>query len=188
MKTKIKAEIMDQAAIERSLRRIAHEIDEQEREAKGYLILGIPRRGISLAKRIADNLRQISDKPVSTGHLDVRFYRDDRTGEEGVPEVSMTDLPEDGTENQLVIIVDDVIFTGRTARAAMEAVINEGRPSAIRLATLIDRGHREMPIRPDFVGKNVPTSRNEEIQVQVPEYDEDFRVILVEKEDRNESK
>lgn len=185
---KIKAEIMDQAAIERSLRRIAHEIDEQEREARGYLVLGIPRRGISLANRIGETLQKITDKPVSTGHLDISFYRDDRTGEEGLPEVSMTTIPEAGTENQLVIIVDDVIFTGRTARAAMEAVINEGRPAAIRLATLIDRGHREMPIRPDFVGKNVPTSRTEEVQVQVPEYDDAFRVVLVEKEDDHDKK
>ncbi len=178
---RIKAELMDEEAVRRSLRRMAHEIDERESQAEGYVLLGIRRRGVPLARMLAEALEQISQKPVALGHLDISFYRDDLTHSAAQPQVSETRMPKTGTRNQLVILVDDVIYTGRTARAAMEAVISQGRPAAIRLAVLIDRGHREMPIRPDFVGKNVPTSKRETIRVEVPEFEDRLRVLLVER-------
>lgn len=179
---KVKATLMDKSAIERSLKRMAHEIVERQPEEDSYLILGIMRRGVPLAKMLAKYLEEISGRKVETGQLDISLYRDDLTEIPNGPCVSQEGLNGKDSDKRLVIIVDDVIFTGRTARAAMEAVIKIGRPKAIRLACLIDRGHREMPIRPDFVGKNVPTSKNEIIRVELPEFDDGYQVLLMEEE------
>ncbi len=179
---KIKARLMDRAAIERSLKRMAHEIVERDPEESKYIVLGIKRRGVPLAKILENNLKEISNVEVQGGYLDISLYRDDLTEIGDQAKVSDRGISDLKCKNRSVIIVDDVIYTGRTARAAMEAVISMGRPKVIRLACLIDRGHREMPIRPDFVGKNVPTSRNEIIKVELPEYDYNCQVLLMERD------
>ena len=174
-----KAVILDSVAIDRALIRIAHEI--VEREDRGDLVVvGICRRGVPLAKRIAENVEKICGKPVPCGTLDITLYRDDLTEKHEQAEVQSAALPFD-VRGKTVVLVDDVLYTGRTARAAMEAVIRMGRPAAIRLAVLVDRGHRELPIRADFVGKNVPTSRKELIEVRVPEYDGKKEVAILER-------
>lgn len=165
-----KAEIMDEAAIKRSLVRIAHEIIEKNKGTENLVLLGIRRRGVPLAKEIAENIGKIEGIAPNVGELDIKLYRDDLSQEREFPEVAPTHIPFDIT-NKNIVLVDDVLFTGRTVRAAIEAIFSLGRPSRIQLAILIDRGHRELPFRADFVGKNVPTSLNEIISVQLPEYD-----------------
>lgn len=160
-----KSILMDGAAMDRTLMRIAHEI--LERCDGDFVLLGIRRRGIPLARQLAANIERVSGRAVPVGELDVTSFRDDLP-DRGIP-VGL-DLGLD-VSGQTVILVDDVLYTGRTIRAAMDAVISAGRPRAIRLAVLIDRGHRELPIRPDFVGKNIPTSHRERIEVRLPDYD-----------------
>lgn len=166
----LKAEIMDESAVQRSLIRIAHEIIEKNKGTDNLVFLGIKRRGVPLAKKIANNIEKIEGVEIKVGELDINHYRDDLTEACILPEVTVSDIPFDVTGKD-VILVDDVLFTGRTVRAAIEAIFSLGRPSSIQLAILVDRGHRELPFRADYVGKNVPTSTSEFISVLLPEYD-----------------
>ena len=175
-----KAVILDAGAIDRALIRIAHEILERDDGAE-LVVVGICRRGVPLAEKVAENIRRISGLPVPCGKLDITLYRDDLTEKHEQAQVNSASFPFD-VRGKTVVLVDDVLYTGRTARAAMEAVIRMGRPAAIRLAVLVDRGHRELPIRADFVGKNVPTSRREFIEVRVPEYDGTKEVAILERQ------
>jgi len=175
---KFKADIMDEAAVKRSLMRITHEIIERNRGTENICILGIKRRGIPLANILAENIRKIENRDVPVGSLDITLYRDDLSEITAEPHAFSSDIPID-INCQTVIIVDDVISTGRTVRAAIEAVFANGRPSAIQLAVLIDRGHRELPIRPDYVGKNIPTSKDEFISVFTSEYDNRIGVSIM---------
>lgn len=173
-----KAEIMDEMAMRRALMRISHEIVEKNRGTGDLLIVGIKRRGEVMAEMVRANIGRIEDAEVPWGSVDIRYYRDDLTRLGDAPIWRKPELPFDVT-GRTIILVDDVLFTGRTARAAMEAVIACGRPKAIRLAVLIDRGHRELPIRADYVGKNVPTSQSELIEVRMPPFEEEMRVCLM---------
>lgn len=165
-----KSKILTSEPFDRTLMRISHEILENNSDEKELCVVGILRRGASLARQIADNLAKLSDKKIYLGNLDITFYRDDLTTALPDPSIRKSDI-DFSVNDKVVIIVDDVLFTGRTARAAMDALIDLGRPRKIQLAVLIDRGHRELPIRGDYVGKNVPTSRRELVSVRVPEYD-----------------
>ena len=168
-----KSILMDAAAMDRTLMRISHEI--LERCEGECVMLGIRSRGLPLAEQLSANIERVSGTPIPVAPLDVRCFRDDR------PDRTSPVSAELGIDitDKTVILVDDVLFTGRTIRAAMDAVIAAGRPNAIRLAVLIDRGHRELPIRPDFVGKNVPTSRKERIEVRLPHYDSTKEVAIL---------
>lgn len=168
---------MDSSAISRSLTRIAHEIIEKNNGTENICLVGIKRRGVPLAKEIAHNIEKIENTKIPTGIIDIKFYRDDLTKEYPAPRIDDTEIAFDVTGKK-IILVDDVLFTGRTVRAAIEAVFSLGRPAGIQLAILVDRGHRELPIRPDFIGKNVPTSLTELIKVNVPEYDGETSVKI----------
>ncbi|NMA83118.1 MAG: bifunctional pyr operon transcriptional regulator/uracil phosphoribosyltransferase PyrR [Epulopiscium sp.] len=169
-------EIMDEKAIQRALTRISHEIIEKNKGVKDLVLLGIKTRGIPLAHRIADKIQEVENIKVPVDILDITFYRDDLEKRSDQPIVH-NQLSVD-VQNKVVVLVDDVIFTGRTCRAALDAVMDAGRPEYIQLAVLIDRGHRELPLRPDFVGKNVPTSKKEIIHVLLKEYDNKDHVML----------
>nr|4P81_A Chain A, Ancestral PyrR protein (Orange) [synthetic construct]4P81_B Chain B, Ancestral PyrR protein (Orange) [synthetic construct]4P81_C Chain C, Ancestral PyrR protein (Orange) [synthetic construct]4P81_D Chain D, Ancestral PyrR protein (Orange) [synthetic construct] len=176
-----KAVVLDEQAIRRALTRIAHEIIERNKGVDNCVLVGIKTRGIYLAKRLAERIEQIEGKKVPVGELDITLYRDDLTVTSNKePLVKGTDIPVDITDKK-VILVDDVLYTGRTVRAAMDALMDLGRPSQIQLAVLVDRGHRELPIRADYVGKNVPTSKSERIVVQLSEVDGQDRVSIYEK-------
>src|SRR5881396_3877613 len=162
--------IMDAEAIRRALRRIAHEIIEQNADLKSVVLAGIPLRGVEIARRLAEFIREVAKIDIETGTIDVAMHRDDVGTRAELPMVHASKLPLP-LEDRTLIIVDDVLFTGRTARAAMDAIGSFGRPSKIQLAVLIDRGHRELPIRPDYVGKNLPTAPNETVRVQLEEID-----------------
>ena len=172
-----KATLMDEAAVLRALKRISHEIVEKNGGVEDLAIVGIKRRGVPLARIIADNIKEIEGVSVPVGDVDITFYRDDLMHVSDEPVLGGSDFGFDVT-GKTVILVDDVLYTGRTARAAMEAVMSAGRAAAIKLAILIDRGHRELPIRGDFVGKNVPTSKNERIAVKIPPVDDITAVEL----------
>jgi pyrimidine operon attenuation protein/uracil phosphoribosyltransferase len=174
-----KAEILDADEIRRALVRIAHEIIEANRGVDGLAMVGIRRRGVPLAERIRDIIREIEGVELPLGVLDITLYRDDLSLIASHPVVRPTDLPF-SLDGKVIILVDDVLFTGRTVRAALDALVDYGRPEVIRLAVLVDRGHRELPIRADFVGKNVPTSRKENVKVQLVEDDGADRVVIVE--------
>lgn len=174
---KQKTQIFDQNQIERSLARIAHEIIEKNNGVQDILLLGIKRRGIPLANILAQNLKRFSQQDIPLGTIDISLYRDDLSQLTDLPKATSTNIPCD-IKQKIVIIVDDVLFTGRTARAAIDAIFDVGRPSKIQLAVLIDRGHRELPIRPDYVGKNIPTSKQEFVQVCLEEYDQETAVYL----------
>ena len=158
-----RSEIMNADGVRRALWRMSHEILEQNRGLSGLVLVGLEVGGVHLARKLAENLLEIEDQSVPVGTLDVAFYRDD-IGIRQVTPSSPTDMPFDLT-SRVVVLVDDVLFTGRTIRAAMDAIVDFGRPAAIQLAVMIDRGHRELPIRPDYVGKNVPTRRDELVDV-----------------------
>ena len=178
---KLKAILFDENAVRRAIVRIAHEIIEKNTDVKNICIVGIKTRGVPIAGRLADEIFKIEGKRVAVGTLDISFYRDDLTHVSGdFPKVNNEpDFPITGKN---IILADDVIFTGRTARAALDAILSKGRASKIQLAVLVDRGHRELPIRPDYVGKNVPTSRNEIVKVRLFETDGADSVALCEKE------
>ena len=161
---------MDEAAVRRSMTRITHEIIEKNSGTADLVLLGIHRRGIPLAAMLRDNMFRFEGKEVPIGCIDISLYRDDLTELSDAPSEGASEIPCDIT-GKTVVIVDDVIYTGRTVRAAIEAVFHYGRPQTIQLAVLIDRGHRELPIRPDYVGKNIPTSHSEVVSVMVQEYD-----------------
>ena len=177
----VKAKLMDEAAINRALTRISHEVAEKNKGVENVVLVGIRRRGEPIAEKIRLNIVKIEDTLIPCGSIDISFYRDDLSIKTSMPTVERTELPFDVNDKD-VILVDDVIYTGRTARAAMEAVLSCGRPRTIQLAVLVDRGHRELPIRPDYVGKNVPTSHSEIIEVRIPEYDSDTGVYLMEQD------
>ncbi|MBQ2716002.1 MAG: bifunctional pyr operon transcriptional regulator/uracil phosphoribosyltransferase PyrR [Clostridia bacterium] len=169
--------VMDEAALTRALARITHEIIERNRGAEEICLLGVKRRGIPLAARLAENIRRFEGVDVPLGHLDITLHRDDLTEADKQGAEGACHIPCDIRE-KTVVIVDDVLYTGRTARAALEALFAYDRPKAVQLAVLVDRGHRELPIRPDYVGKNVPTSKNEFIAVAVREIDGENGVYI----------
>ena len=175
----IKATIMDDAALGRALTRIAHESLERNRGAENVALIGIRRRGVPLANRIAVKMTEIEGTAPAVGEVDITFYRDDLTTRSEQPVLNATRIDFDVTGKD-VVLVDDVIFTGRTVRAAMEAVFDLGRPRTVQLAVLIDRGLRELPFRPDFVGKNVPTRHSELISVSLAEIDGEDQVTIKE--------
>ncbi len=175
---RVKAEVMDAEAIDRALTRIAHEILEANKGAGTIALAGIMTRGVDMATRLAERIERIEGTTVPVGSLDISFYRDD-VATRLSPEVHTTDIPYE-VEGRTIVLVDDVLYTGRTIRAAMDAIMDFGRPSAIQLAVLVDRGHRELPIRADFVGKNVPTARRERVKVLLAEHDGRDAVIILE--------
>lgn len=172
---KTKALIMDEKSINRALTRIAHEIVEKNKGIDDLIIIGIKSRGVPLAQRIVNKMKEIEGEEVPCFSLDISLYRDDINDIE-----SIKIKPDIDVQNKVVILVDDVLFTGRTVRAAMDAIMDMGRPRKIELAVLIDRGHRELPIRADFVGKNVPTSKNERVKVEIEEIDNSNQVLIQE--------
>ena len=162
--------VLDAADVSRALSRIAHEIDERTKSAPDIVLLGIPTRGVALATRVAVRLHEIQQRDIPVGSLDITMYRDDlrlRKARALLP----TQIPAGGIDGKLVVLVDDVLFSGRTIRAALDALGDIGRPRAVQLAVLVDRGHRELPIRADYVGKNLPTSLRETVRVQLVEHD-----------------
>ncbi|MBQ9409662.1 MAG: bifunctional pyr operon transcriptional regulator/uracil phosphoribosyltransferase PyrR [Clostridia bacterium] len=173
----LKALLMDEKAMQRAITRISHEIIERNDGCQDIVLVGIRRRGAPLAKRIGETIRSVEGTAVLVGELDITFYRDDLSHKSEQPTLNASFFP-CPIAGKTVIMVDDVLFTGRTARAAMEAIMHEGRAGKIQLAVLVDRGHRELPIRADFVGKNVPTSLSEFVKVNVTEYDETDSVEL----------
>jgi len=170
--------IMDAEAIRRALQRIAHEIIERNPQLEKVVLAGIPSRGVEIAKRIADFIRGIEKIDIDTGIIDVAMHRDDVGTRPELPVVRASKLPVP-LEERTVIIVDDVLYTGRTVRAAMDAINSFGRPAQIQLAALIDRGHRELPIRADYVGKNLPTAANEKVRVRIGSINEPDGVWLI---------
>jgi pyrimidine operon attenuation protein/uracil phosphoribosyltransferase len=172
--TEPKAMLMDAGQMNRALSRIAHEIIERNKGVENVALVGIRRRGVPLAERLAAKLKEFEGKEVPVGTLDITLYRDDLTELSSVPQVHRSHVPFK-LPGKVVVLVDDVLYTGRTVRAALDALLDIGRPSVIQLAVLVDRGHRELPIRADYVGKNVPTSRREVVEVHMAEIDgEDF--------------
>ncbi len=169
--------IFDENAIKRSITRISYEIIEKNKGIENLVLVGIKTRGVPLADRIAKRLLEIEGIEVPVGKLDITLYRDDLTEKNTEPVLNKSEIPGD-IENKIVILVDDVLYTGRTTRAALDAVTDIGRPQVIQLAVLIDRGHRELPIRADYVGKNVPTSKNEIVKVELAEVDGKDRVSI----------
>ena len=176
-----KAQVLDEPGIERALNRIAHEILERVVGTDGLALVGIRTRGVSLAQRIAERLQTIDGARVPVGALDITLYRDDLGLKTEAPILRATEIPF-SVAGRTIVLVDDVLYTGRTIRAALDAVMDLGRPRMIQLAVLIDRGHRELPIRPDYVGKNLPTSRREIVQVRLREHDGQDGVMIQEPE------
>ncbi len=179
MADKVKAIILNEQDVRRTITRLAHEIIEKNRGIENLVIVGIRTRGAYLATRISERIREIEGKEIPTGFLDVTLYRDDFRTRLKQPAVEVTNIPFK-IDEQNIILVDDVLYTGRTVRAALDALMDFGRPARIYLAVLVDRGHRELPIRPDFTGKNIPTSIGEEVRVKTKEVDEEDKVLLVE--------
>lgn len=180
MGLKEKAKILDREGIERAIKRIAHEILERNKDAANIVIIGIRNRGEYIGHRVVDAIKSISGKKIPFGILDITLYRDDLTQVAEQPVLKETEVDFDITGKK-VILVDDVLYTGRTIRCAMDELIDFGRPAVIQLAVLVDRGHRELPIRADYVGKNVPTSCNEVVEVKLKEVDKIDQVIVCEK-------
>ncbi len=178
---KEKAKILDQNTLNRSLMRIAHEILERNKGTKDLCLVGIRNRGAYLAQRIADCIEKIDRESVSVGVLDITLYRDDLTLIASQPVVRKTEIDFDITDKNIVL-VDDVLYTGRTIRAALDALMDLGRPKSIQLAVLVDRGHRELPVRADYVGKNVPTSQRETVEVRLVEADGRDEVVIIEQD------
>lgn len=179
MPMKLKAQLMDDVTVKRALTRLSYEIIEKSRDLENVVLIGIKTRGVPLAEQIAANMETHTGVKVKTCTLDITFYRDDLTKRHDLPTVNTQTLPVDLNDKE-VILVDDVLFTGRTVRAAIDAVFRFGRPARIRLVVLVDRGHRELPIRPDFVGKNIPTSLREIIAVHLEAVDGKTNVEIYE--------
>ncbi len=177
----IKSRIIDQEGFERTITRLAHEILERNRGAETIVLVGVRTRGEFLARRLSQKIQQIEHRELQIGFLDITLYRDDLRNRISKPLLTGTDIPFDVT-NKNIILVDDVLFTGRTVRAALDELVDLGRPATIQLVVMVDRGHRELPIKADFVGKNIPTSNEEEIKVLMNEVDGEDGVFLVEKE------
>lgn len=173
-------QVLDRDGVQRAIIRIAHEILERNQGTKDLILVGIRTRGVYLASRLQKQIQTIEKKEVASGILDITLYRDD-LGEIGArPEIRETNIPGDIT-GKIVVLVDDVLYTGRTIRAALDALVDFGRPRAIQLAVLIDRGHRELPIKADYIGKNIPTSKEEEVVVHLDEADKNDEVVVKEK-------
>jgi len=172
---------MDGSAIKRAIMRIAHEIIEKNKGTEGLCLVGIRNRGVYLARRLKECIKKIDEIEVPVGILDITLYRDDLTliGQQPVVRKTEIDFDIDGKD---LVLVDDVLYTGRTIRAALDALIDFGRPRSIHLAVLVDRGHRELPIRADYVGKNIPTSQNETVEVRLKESDGKEEVVIMEKD------
>jgi pyrimidine operon attenuation protein/uracil phosphoribosyltransferase len=177
---KEKSIVLDQETVSRSLVRMAHEIIEKNKGIGNLCLVGIRTRGVHIANRLAENIKKIESKDIPVGTLDITLYRDDLTLIAYQPVVHKTEIDFDISGKDLVL-VDDVLYSGRTIRAALDALIDLGRPNTIQLAVLIDRGHRELPIRPDFVGKNIPTAKDETVQVRLSEIDGIDQVVIMEK-------
>jgi pyrimidine operon attenuation protein/uracil phosphoribosyltransferase len=184
MEEKIKAEILSEQDFQRIITRLAHEILEKNRGSENLVIIGIRTRGAYLASRLSKKIEEIEGKEIPTGFLDITLYRDDFRTRLKQPSVQVTNIPFQ-IDEQNIILVDDVLYTGRTIRSALDALMDFGRPARIHLAVLVDRGHRELPIRPDFVGKNIPTSIGEEVRVFMKEIDQKDKVLLVEEPTNN---
>jgi pyrimidine operon attenuation protein/uracil phosphoribosyltransferase len=182
---KIKTKAVDGEGLDRILTRIAHEILEKNKGSQNLVLMGMRTRGEFLARRIQNKLKTIDGADLPLGVLDVTLYRDDFRMRIKQPEVSVTDITFDINEKH-IILVDDVLYTGRTVRSAMNAIMDLGRPDSIQLCILVDRGHRELPIRADYVGKNIPTSLNEEIKVRMTEVDEEDAIYLVEVDEKED--
>lgn len=174
-----KAVILDEEGLRRALTRVAHEIIERNKGVDNLVLIGIRRRGVPLAERLAANIKEIEGIEVPIGILDITLYRDDLTTIDTQPVIHKTDIPF-SVNNKTVVLVDDVLYTGRTIRAALDALIDLGRPESIQLAVVIDRGHRELPVRADYIGKNVPTSKKEIIAVKLNELDNTEKVVILE--------
>ena len=174
----LKAKLLDEAGVNRALTRISHEIIEHNKGVDDVVLVGIKSRGIPLAKKIKEVILGATGVELMVGELDISLYRDDLTENDG-PVVKSLNLDVD-VAGKKVVLVDDVMFTGRTVRAAIEAILKHGRAAAIQLAVLVDRGHRELPLRPDYVGKNVPTSKSEVVSVNIPPYDDHIGVDIYE--------
>lgn len=170
IRVNLKAVIMDEVKIKRSITRISHEIIEKNKGGQDVVLVGIKRRGVPIAKRIAENIKNFENIDIPVGILDISLYRDDLSELSEDPIVKNNKLDVD-IKGKKIILVDDVIYTGRTARAAIQAIFDNGRPGKIQLAVLVDRGHRDLPVRPDYVGKNIPTSLSENILVELNEID-----------------
>ena len=173
-----KAKLMDKEAIDRAIMRMAHEILEKNRGAEGLCLVGIRNRGVYIANRLAERIYNIDKVKVDVGSLDITLYRDDLTSSSSQPIVHKTEIDFDITGKN-VVLVDDVLYTGRTIRAALDALIDFGRPGAMQLAVLVDRGHRELPIRADYVGKNIPTANSETVEVRLEETDGRDEVVII---------
>jgi pyrimidine operon attenuation protein/uracil phosphoribosyltransferase len=180
---KIKSKVADKEGLDRILTRISHEILEKNKGSENLVLIGMRTRGEFLAKRIQQKIKSIDNAEIPLGILDVTLYRDDFRTRIKQPEVSVSDITFDLNDRD-VILIDDVLYTGRTVRSALNALMDLGRPGSIQLFILVDRGHRELPIRADFVGKNIPTSQNEEIKVRLIEVDDEDAIYLVETEDK----
>ncbi len=181
---KLKAVIMDEAGLDRTITRLAHEILERNKGAESIVIVGIRTRGEFIARRIASKIEDVEKVKLNIGSLDITLYRDDLLGKLEQPQLKATEILFDLNDKN-VILIDDVLYTGRTIRAALDELIDLGRPRTIQLAVLIDRGHRQLPIRADFVGKNVPTSSRESIRVHVKEVDKEDSVLLMHPEEND---
>jgi len=177
----IKAKVIDSVGLDRTITRLAHEIIEHNKGSENIVLLGMRTRGEFLANRIQTKIEAIENKKPNLGILDATLYRDDFRTRLKQPEVSVTDISFDLTEKD-VILIDDVLYTGRTVRAALDAIMDLGRPNTIQFCVLVDRGHREMPITADYVGKNIPTSINEEVKVKMTEIDNEDAVYLIDTE------
>ena len=169
--------LFDSSAIERMLARIAHEIIEKNENLDKVALVGVLRRGVPLADRIAENIERFEGVKLPVGKLDITLYRDDLSELSDMPKIKGSEIDFD-INGKIIIIVDDVIFTGRTVRAAIDALFDIGRPKRIQLVSLIDRGHRELPIKPDYVGKNIPTSLSEKIALKIPPFDSEMSVEI----------
>ena len=178
-----KARILDKDAIARAIIRIAHEIVERNKGIDNLCLVGIRNRGVYLAQRLADCIKNIEGQDVLTGALDITLYRDDLALASGQPLVRKTEIEFDINAKNLVL-VDDVLYTGRTVRAALDALVDFGRPKSIQLAVLVDRGHRELPVRADYAGKNIPTSKDETVEVRLQETEGKDEVVIVEKSEK----
>ncbi len=179
---KDKARVMTAQDIERILKRMSHEILERNRGLENMIIVGIQRRGVYLANRLGDILAHFESTRVPSGVLDITLYRDDLTLLHDQPVVHSTSIPED-VNSRKILLVDDVLYTGRTVRAALDALMDLGRPESVQLAVLVDRGHRELPIHPDYIGKTIPTSKSEVIEVRLNELDGKDEVVICEREE-----
>ena len=178
MNIKEKALILDKTGIDRAMTRIAHEILEKNKGARELVLVGIQRGGVHLAKRLAGKIGEIEGVETPVGSLDITMYRDDLATRKSQPVPQATDIPFD-IQGKLMVLVDDVIFTGRTIRAALNSIMDYGRPRRIQLAVLVDRGHRELPIRADYVGKNLPTSAKEKVEVMLAEDGVEEKVVIL---------